>query len=78
MEFPTYDDGAAARAPRRRPHVCAEGGYGCEEDEEAVCANVDFRVGFAHAERVGRFGEELVREEVVACRGQLCVPHTHM
>lgn len=60
------DDCAAAWAARAGPHSSAEGRDGREEDEEAVGANVDLWVGFAHAKRVGGFGEELVREKVVA------------
>lgn len=60
--------GAAAGAARGGPHVCAVGGDGCEEDQEAVGADVDGGVGGAQGEGVRGGGEERVREEVVAWR----------
>ena len=61
------DEGSAAGTPRRGPHVGAEGGDAGEEDDHSVGADVGLRVGVAHGEGVGGFGDELVCHLVVAC-----------
>jgi hypothetical protein len=40
-----------------RPHVCAVGRYACEEDDEAVCADVGLGGWIAEGEGVCGFCE---------------------
>lgn len=62
------DDGTAAGATRRRPHVCAVGRDTREEDYHAVGADVSLRVRVAEGESVGGFRNEFVRHCVVATK----------
>ena len=57
---------AAAGASGSRPHVGAVGRDACEEEDHAVCADVNVGVSFTHGEGVGRFREEFVGHLVVA------------
>lgn len=60
------DDGPAAGTAGGAPHVAAVGRDACEEEDEAVCADVGLRVGVAEGKGVGAFAEEFMGEEVVA------------